>query len=250
MSTPALAAQLIVFSSQVDLEAQMDQVLAGVHAAGFEAIECGSNQFAEAPEAFVKLLEKHQLRVAGLHGGLNLEPDVVMRLLDHYQANELCISGIGGWEGTSSEQFRADTQQVNEIGRILARHGYHVHYHNHAYEFARLDNGQTGMEVIIQELDPAVADLCVDVAWVHIGGLDPVEFLRSNRERISYVHLKDYIDNRRWVELGSGVVPLAKVVATMPELDVRWMVYEQDSSDKDAVDSCAISHAYLRGLGV
>ncbi|MHB1356013.1 MAG: sugar phosphate isomerase/epimerase family protein [Anaerolineae bacterium] len=249
MSLPSLATQLIVFSQQVQLEPQMDAVLSAVKAAGFTAIECGSNQFENDPQAFIALLKKHNLRVAALHGGIPAYPSQVIKLMELYQTQDLCISGVGGWEGKVAAKYASDTQEVNRVGRELARHGFATHYHNHAYEFDRLDNGKTGMDVILENLDPSAADLCVDVAWVHIGGQDPASFLRANKSRLSYVHLKDYTGNRHWVELGKGVVPLASVVETLPELQVRWAVYEQDTSDNPAGQSCATSYAYLQGLG-
>lgn len=249
MILPALAAQLIVFSQQVQLEPQMDAVLAAVHAAGFTAIECGSNQFADDPQAFITMLKKHNLRVSALHGGIPGNPGEVIKLMELYQTRDFCISGVGGWEGKVAAKYASDTQEVNRVGLELARYGYKTHYHNHAYEFDKLDNSKTGMDVILENLDPAAADLCVDVAWVHIGGQDPASFLRANKARTSYVHLKDYTGNRHWVELGQGVVPLASVVALLPELQVRWVVYEQDTSDNPAGQSCAASYAYLQGLG-
>ncbi|MCE5258933.1 MAG: sugar phosphate isomerase/epimerase [Chloroflexi bacterium] len=249
MSTPALAAQLIVFSQQTQLETQMDEVLGAVHSAGFSAIECGTNTFENDPQAFIALLRKHNLRVSALHGGIPEKPEQVMRLMDLYGTQDLCISGVGGWEGKQAAKYAADTQAVSTVGRVLAQRGFHTHYHNHAYEFAKLDNGQSGMEVILTNLDPQAADLCVDVAWVHIGGQNPVEFLKQHKSRTSYIHLKDYTGDRHWVELGSGLVPLAAVVAALPELDIRWAVYEQDTSDIQAAKSCALSYAYLQGLG-
>ena len=54
-------------------------------------------------------------------------------------------------------------------------------------------------------------DLCVDIAWVQKGGLDPAEFLRQHKDRISYLHLKDY-NEEGWTELGSGVVNISGVM--------------------------------------
>jgi sugar phosphate isomerase/epimerase len=249
MSLPPLAAQLIVFSQQFKLEPQMDTVLAAVHAAGFTAIECGSNQFADNPSVFTAMLKKHNLHVSALHGGIPGNTSEIIKLMELYQTRDLCISGVGGWEGKVAAKYAADTRDVNRVGSELARHGFKTHYHNHAYEFDKLDNGQTGMEVILETLDPAVADLCVDVAWVHIGGQDPTGFLRKHKSQISYIHLKDYTGNRHWVDLGKGVVPLASVVSALPELAVRWAVYEQDTSDNPAGQSCAASYTYLHGLG-
>lgn len=249
MNLPPLAAQLIVFSQTMKLEAQADEILDAVRSAGFGAIECGSDLFASDPPALAALLEKYNLRVSALHGGIPVQLESVLQLMEAYHTQDFCISGIGGWEGKQSARYAADTQAVNEVGRQLAQRGFRTHYHNHAYEFASLDNGQTGMEVILSNLDPAAADLCVDVAWVQIGGQNPVAFLREHKDRVSYVHLKDYVNDRHWVELGAGIVPLAAIVAELPKLNIRWAVYEQDTSDIQPAKSCAISYAYLQGLG-
>lgn len=249
MGLPPLAAQLIVFSKQYNLETQVDEVLHAVKKAGFDAIEIGTNQSEDSPQDFVSLLQKHSLAVSALHGGTTLDVEKTLRLMELYHTRDLCISGIGGWEGTRVGKYLNDIDAINDMGRKLAEHGCRTHYHNHAYEFAQLDNGQTGMDVITANLEQGVVDLCVDVAWVHIGGMDPVEFLQAHHGQVSYVHLKDYTGDRHWVELGSGVVPLAAVVALLPELPIQWAVYEQDTSDVPAGQSCAISRAYLQGLG-
>ncbi|MBC7254699.1 MAG: sugar phosphate isomerase/epimerase [Chloroflexi bacterium] len=247
MAYPPLGVQLIVFSGQTDLIANAADVLDAVKAAGFEAIECGVTMYAHAPEVFKGMLEARQLRVAGFHGSLDQDLDQTLRLMEIYGARDLCISNLGGWENTLAENYRRDLERLNEMGRICAQHGVRVHYHNHAYEFNPTDEGCLGIELILAEIDRSVVDLCVDVAWVHIAAHDPALFLRRVGDLVGYVHLKDYTGDRKWVELGYGVVPLDSVMRAIGELKrVRWVVYEQDTSDRPAAESCAISREYLR----
>lgn len=247
MTYPPLGVQLIVFSKQTDLTANAAQVLDAVKAAGFGAIECGVTMYAHAPDAFAAMLDARGLRVAGFHGGLDQDLDQTLRLAERYGSHDLCISNLGGWENSVAANFRRDIQRLNEMGRACARHGVRVHYHNHAYEFDVTDEGCCGMDLLLGDMDRDTVDLCVDVAWVHIAGHDPALFLRRHADSVGYVHLKDYVGDRRWVELGNGAVPLDSVMRALGELHrVRWVVYEQDSSERPAVESCTISRDYLR----
>jgi len=246
MTYPPLGAQLIVFEKQTDLERNTAAALDAVRAAGFEAIECGAAFHAADPAAFKAMLDQRGLRVAGLHGALALDLDLAFKLLDVYGARDLCISGLGNWGTCNSDVYLKDVEQLNALARQCAAHGVYTHYHNHAYEFAPTSEGPSGMDLIMGDLDYTVADLCVDVAWVHIGGHDPAMFLRKYADHIGYVHLKDYIGDRHWVPLGQGRMPFDSVMKALPALKkARWVVYEQDTSERPAAEACAISRQYL-----
>lgn len=241
-----LGAQLIVFSRQVDVEGNIEDVLADVKRAGFGAVEIGTGLCADEPQRLQAALAANGLAVAGMHGGLEQDLDRTLERMEKYGTQDLCISGLGGWECVEADRYRRDIAAFNEMGRVCAEHDVALHYHNHAYEFMPTDEGPSGMDLILTWTDPDTTTLCVDVAWVHIGGQEPARFLLDHGERVGYVHLKDYEGDGHWVELGAGVVPLADVMEALETLDnVRWVVYEQDTSDREAAESCALSHQYL-----
>ncbi len=243
---PPLGAQLIVFSRQVDVEENIEEVLRDVREAGFEAVEIGVDLCVDDPQRLKVALAANGLAVAGMHGGRDQDLDRTLERMEDYGVRDLCISGLGGWECEEADQYRRDIETFNEMGSVCAQHGIALHYHNHAYEFASTDKGPSGMDLILAEMDPDTTDLCVDVAWVHVGGRDPARFLLEHKEQIGYVHLKDYEGDCHWTELGAGVVPLADVMEALEALEnVRWVVYEQDTSDQEAAESCALSHQYL-----
>ena len=59
------------------------------------------------------------------------------------------------------------------MGKQFRDEGIHLHYHNHDFEFLKVDGNKTGMDILMEGLDFRVVDLCVDVAWVMRGGDDP-----------------------------------------------------------------------------
>jgi sugar phosphate isomerase/epimerase len=246
MAYPPLGAQLIVFGKQMDLDQETARVLDAVQAAGFGAIECGVGLHSQDRDELKEMLAQRGLRIAGLHGGLDMDLDETLRVMEQLDTRDLCISGLGGWNGTEAARYHADIERLNAMGRRCREHGVHVHYHNHAYEFARTDAEETGMDLIMSEMDRDVTSLCVDVAWVHIAGQDPAIFMRKNADIVGYVHLKDYTGDRHWVALGNGAVPLDSVMKALDKLPhARWACYEQDTSDRPAEEACAISHKYL-----
>jgi sugar phosphate isomerase/epimerase len=247
MAYPPLGVQLIIFTKEANIEKDTEAVLDAVKASGFRAIEGGVTMSADNPERFKAMLDERGLVVAGLHGGLDQDLDQTLRLMKIYDTRDLCISGIGGWDTPGVDRCMRDIEAMNEMGKRCLEHGVFLHYHNHAYEFAPVDEGASAMDLILTNMDMSVVDLCVDVAWVRIGGHDPAIFLRKHAESVGYVHLKDYVGDRHWVELGYGVVPLDSVIKAMAKLPrVRWTVYEQDTTERAAAESCAISFNYLR----
>lgn len=246
MAYPPLCAQLIVFSRQADSGRAIERMLDEVKAAGFDAIECGPGMGAEDPRAFFSMLTRKGLRVASFHGEVTTTLRDTFRLAGIYGVRDMCFSNIGDWGSASAEAFLRDIETANHMGRACTERGIHLHYHNHGYEFAPTDRGPTGMDLILENLDASVVDLCVDVGWMHAVGVDPVAFLREHAGRVGYVHLKDYTGDRHWVELGQGVVPLVDVMAAVDDLRrVRWAAYAQDSSDRPPALACAISRRYL-----
>ena len=113
--------------------------------------------------------------------------------MDAYNTRDLCISGIGNWEANDAQRCLQDIERLNEMGKRCLEQGIFLHYHNHAYEFVALDEGSSTMDLLLTHMDKSVVDLCVDVAWVRIGGQDPAIFLRKHAENVGYVHLKDYV---------------------------------------------------------
>lgn len=248
MKLPPIGAQLIVFGKTYPVQAHFDRILDCLSAAGFQGTEGGLPD----PLATRQKLADRGMRLAGSH----TNPRALLEKLDELSdyllkagAADLCNSGFLDWKHETLDQIKFSCQLLNDAGRKLKSRGIHLHYHNHAFEFERRFDDLTIMDWTIRLLDPAACDLCVDVAWVHRGGFDPVEFLRTHRDRISYIHLKDW-DGAQWTELGRGQVPIA---ACLDEIgrnpNIRWVIWEEDQSQIDPFDAATDSGHYLRKLG-
>ena len=244
MSLPTVGAQLLVFGKGYDLEKDTDLILDTVKAAGYAAVEGG----AKDPVLYRRTLEERGLVCGSTHTGLSALLDVApsIRYLRAVGASDLCISGLMTWEGRTLADYRTGIEVLNKAGRELRKEGIRLHYHNHDFEFKRVDGDKTGMDLLLAGMDPAAVDLCVDVAWVTVAGQNVADFLRTHKARIGYLHFKDH-DGKTWIELGQGRVDWAGVMKVLPDMPgVRWVMIEQDSTALDPRDSVAISRRFLK----
>jgi sugar phosphate isomerase/epimerase len=156
---------------------------------------------------------------------------------------------LWNWLPQDLENYKFSIDILNRVGRRLRKEGIYLHYHNHDFEFRAVKGTETdvkiGMQVLLDRLDPSACDLCVDVGWVYRGNLCPAAYLQAIASHVGYLHLKD-TDDKNWFELGRGKVNFDQIFALLPKLpNVRWLVYEQDTTEIDPVESATISRAFL-----
>jgi len=248
-SLPPLGLQPIIFGNRYKASKpdELDALLGVIAAAGYGAVEYSAPDV----ELFKSLLAKHGLTHAGNHISLNagVDPAKVIAYMKSTGARDVCNSGLERWgDNLTVAEYHASIETLNRIGKAFHDEGIHFHYHNHAFEFERVEGGPTGMEILLEGLDFSVLDLCFDVAWVHRGGEDPAAYLRKHSDKIGYLHLKDTdAEGRHWMELGRGVLDWKAIMAEVRQLPrVRWAMVEQDSTDGDPAECIRTSRDFLK----
>ena len=241
---PPPGLQLIVFGKTRDFSKteEIESVLTRVAEIGYASVEMG----AAHPEFLRRTLEKNHLTHAGTHVVIssNIDRKKMIQEMAVTGARDVCNSGLLKWGNLTADDYRESIKVLNTLGRELHREGISFHYHNHEFEFARVDGNQTGMDLLLEGLDFSVIDLCVDIGWVDRAGLNPAQFLKDHADRIGYLHLKDH-DGTDWTELGRGRVDFGSCDFTgLPRL--RHVVVEQDSTKIDPFESIRISREFLR----
>ncbi len=139
----------------------------------------------------------------------------------------------------------ATATALNNAAKVAAAHGVTVGYHNHFWELESRIGDRTALEVLAEQLDPAVV-LEVDTYWATAGGADAPALLRRLGDRVRAIHVKDgdlATDGSGQVPAGQGRVPVAEVLAAAPE---ALRVVEFDHYDADIFAGLAASLAFLR----
>src|SRR4030095_1670301 len=81
---------------------------------------------------------------------------------------------------------------LNANGRIAQKFGMTLLVHNHTGEFEKLaDSPRTTYDVLLEETDPALVTMQIDIGWVYVAGVDPIELFKKYPGRFELWHIKD-----------------------------------------------------------
>lgn len=164
--------------------------------------------------------------------------------------------------------FQTVIDGAKKIGEALAKEGIVLQYHNHDFEFTRID-GEYALDILYKEVGPDLLQTQIDTCWVNVGGENPAEYVKKYAGRIPTVHLKDFAggksenmyaligideDKKKETEgtfefrpLGKGVQDFPAIVKAADEGGAEWFIVEQDqpSMGYTSLECAQISAKYL-----
>jgi sugar phosphate isomerase/epimerase len=150
------------------------------------------------------------------------------------------------------------SEKFNRAGEKCRAAGMSFCYHNHAFEFAT-EKGATLFQVMLDHTDKKLVAFEVDVFWVSVAGLDPVEMIQKLSDRVLLLHLKDKaegtpvmykesVPRTAFKEVGNGVLDWPRVLRAAAAAKVAHYFVEQDQTPGDPVESLRQSFGYLSKL--
>jgi sugar phosphate isomerase/epimerase len=171
--------------------------------------------------------------------------------------SHLVIPYLHGDSRKTADDYKRLAERCN-VGAALAKEaGIQLAYHNHNFEFQPFADGKSGYEVFAAEFSPEMK-FELDVFWVKVGGIDPIELLGKLKGRVSQIHLKDLktgmtlpefgkVPDDAFKELGQGIIAMEPIIEAAALAGVAHAHVEQDQSP-DPVKSIGMSMDYLKGL--
>ena len=149
--------------------------------------------------------------------------------------------------GEGADRYHSCAERLNAVGQAARAHGCHLSYHNHHWEFEPLDGGRPGIEILLEETDPALVGFQLDTAWALAGGGDVLGFLARHRSRVSCLHAKEYrIASKGEPEMGTGDVPFPEIISMA--LEDGWQLTVEHEPGEAAVEGLRASARYLTKL--
>ena len=170
-----------------------------------------------------------------------------------------------------SDQFPTVVENIGKIGKVAKELGIQLLYHNHDFEFMKLD-GKYALEVLYDTVPADLLQTELDTCWVNVGGEEPAAYVRKFTDRAPVVHLKDFYGeksedmyeligiekkaparpgNFEFRPVGSGLQDFPAILAAAEDAHAQWVVVEQDSPSMGLTPMECIkkSREYLKTLG-
>ena len=210
----------------------------------------------EEAEFYKKCADAANLRICGTHFAWQIiseDFDLALKIHEILGTKNMGIGSMpGGDTRKSKEGLFKFIDEANEVGHKLSKYGMKFTYHNHHFEFAKID-GKTMMDYLIDGFDPAVTSFVLDTYWVQYGGYDVRKMIERLSGRVDILHLKDQgvfaPDNRVDItEIGNGNINFEDIIPLAEKTGVKDFVVEQDRNfaTGDPIESIAASYNYIK----
>ena len=141
---------------------------------------------------------------------------------------------------TTLDDIKMYCDYFNTVGYKTAAASIAFGYHNHDFEFRKIDN-QTIFDFMLDNVSPNHVFFQMDVYWVSVAGYDPVAYLKARPSQFKTIHIKD--DK----EIGaSGKMNFQPIFEQMATNNVRdWYVEVEQYTNNDPVASVTESFNFL-----
>ncbi len=202
-------------------------------------------------DALKGLLAETGLRAASTHVSLTALEDNLEREIDYCRAID-CSYLVLPWlapDQRDVDSLRALAPRLDEFGRRCRAHGITFAYHNHDFEFATAE-GQRLLDILLDNTDPDLVALELDVYWAAYAGVDPVALLQRRAGRVPLVHLKDMAADRSFTEVGDGTLNLKAIWTAAEKSGARWYIVENDRPLIPSLQSARRSLENARTMGI
>ncbi len=256
MTKPIVGIQLYTLRDHIKTAEDFDKTLDRLSKLGVTDVQIsGIGDFPAEEQG--EILKKYNMNCCVTHKQFDRMKEDLDTMIEEHKAINCDAMGIGSAPEESrgsAKRVREFIEETKEIGAKLKENGMTFNYHNHHFEFFKLgDMNCSMMDLLLEETDDSF-NFIPDVAWIHYADHDPVEVLKKMKGKVKVIHFKDYIveenRERKFVSLGKGVVNLKECYDIACELDIPYIMYEQDCdwTDDDAFKSVEESWEFLQSL--
>jgi sugar phosphate isomerase/epimerase len=247
------------------LAQDMDGTLAKVAAIGYREVEGPLLKLSAADTKAT--LDRHGLVCPSIHRNYDQMGDKWPKVLDFCHtigAKYVVISWIEDSVRNGPDGFKHAAEDFNRAGEASKKAGIQFAFHNHWIDFTRTPDGKIGYDVLLENSDPDLVKMELDICWSTVGGIDPVEYFAKYPGRFPLVHVKDLkkipsptvIQGSKitgddvvplMTEAGSGVIDWKRIFAHAKQGGIKHYFVEHDEP-ADPIASARASYEYLAKL--
>jgi sugar phosphate isomerase/epimerase len=237
------------------LEKDFEGTLERVARIGYKKVEF-AGYFNRTPEQVRAILDRLQLTSPSAHvGAQQMRQDAAAQIRSAKVIGQEYITipsypfprggGIDGWKQGAAE--------LGQWGEKCRQAGLRLAYHNHAAEFATIDGGPTGYDVLLREVPANLVDFELDLYWATFAGQDPIALFAKHPGRFAMWHVKDLKlagGTKTMAPVGRGTLDFKTIFAHAREAGMKHFFVEQDdaATTGGSLASIQASYTYLRRL--
>jgi sugar phosphate isomerase/epimerase len=221
---------------------------------GYKYLEFGGI-WSEKPAELRRFMDSIDLiPLAGGDSLANMQGDELLASIDESLAlGKKYLVCYWPWMGDPSEptwdMVKYAVESLHKIGEICHDNGLRFAYHNHYQEFQLLDD-QVIYAYILENTNPELITMEVDLYWAYKGGADIREYFEKYPGRFELVHVKDSYDSpdlQSFACVGSGIIDFPILFSYRDMAGFKHLIVEHDRP-KNEKECARSSIDYLKSL--
>ncbi|MFX0558176.1 sugar phosphate isomerase/epimerase family protein [Maribacter sp. CXY002] len=151
-------------------------------------------------------------------------------------------------EGQTVDNYKKVAEEFNKAGEKCKKLGLKFGYHNHEYEFES-DNGQVLYDVLMDNTDPDLVHMELDLGWVIVAGKNPLDYFKKYPGRFPLWHLKDMnMDKKESTEFGKGGLDIKMMLRNKKASGVKHIFIEQEEYASTPLESMKHNMQFLKSI--
>ncbi|MBR3767307.1 MAG: sugar phosphate isomerase/epimerase [Clostridia bacterium] len=267
---------LQLYSVRNEMEKDFEGTLKKVAEMGYEGVEF-AGLFDKSASEIKALLEKYSLTPVSAHVPLAEMLEDMDKVISTYKeigCKFIAIPYVDENYRPGTPDYPETLKKIAELGKKAAEAGLTLLYHNHDFEFIKID-GEYGLDVMYSTVPAEYLQTELDTCWVNVGGEEPASYILKYKGRTPVIHLKDFVmkgkdkpkklyeligieddteaaseDDFSFKPVGYGVQDIPAIIKAGEESGAQWFIVEQDQPDKGNTEFSAVKKSidYLKTL--
>jgi len=229
------------------MDQDVEGTIAAVAAIGYREVELAGLHKKTAREMRA-ILDRHGLRARSSHSSMqDIRRNWARTLDDAATLGQTYI--VNPWIDEPERTVAGYTKAAHEMttaAEAARAHGLGFAYHNHEFEFARVD-GKLPYDILLAETDPQLVKMELDIFWIVKGGQDPLAYFDRHPGRFPMIHAKDMTKDGKMVDVGQGAIDWREIFRKARRAGLEYTFVEHDEPPSPIADA-KVSYEYLHAL--
>ncbi len=260
---------LQLYSVRTDMQEDFEGTLKKVKQMGYEGVEF-AGMFGKSAAEVKKMCEEIGLVPISAHVPfVELLEEDSLKYYSELGCKYVAIPYLTEEYRPGNAKFDETIAGAKKICKYAEKYNIKICYHNHDFEFVKLDN-----EYALDRIYRLVPDLYteIDTCWAAVSGVDPAEYILKYAERTEIVHIKDFVGSKtenmfeligiksdkksdtsgkfQFRPVGYGVQDVPAIIAAAEKAGAEWSVVEMDEPalDKTRLECAKMSIDYIKSV--
>lgn len=150
----------------------------------------------------------------------------------------MIIAWLHPSERKSLDDYKKVCELINKNAEVCKKYGIRIGYHNHEFEFEKIDD-QVPYDLMLNQLDKNLVSMELDLYWTTYANVNPVDYFSKYPGRFEQWHVKDMdkADPKKQVDVGTGRIDFKSLFAKAKLSGLKHFYIEQEQYPSSSTES-------------